>query len=257
MHQSIKKRLDALRPALLSALQYFFFICARNIDAVTASGPLLVVAPHPDDETLGCGAIIARARTAGQKVRVVVVTDGSGSTRSNVITPEELTRIRHREARTAGKVLGLGPEDIAFLDFPDGKAHRHIDAIATALSKHIRDFNPRHIFCSYDRDGHPDHRAVAEAIDRLWRGRAIACRVFEYPIWFWPYGALRHLYAPLRLIRLRRVSARRFLGHKKAAMAEYRSQCENLTGEDTWFTFTPRFLARFFRDFELFFEKVR
>ena len=62
----------------------------------------LVLAPHPDDETLGVGALIARKRAAGTRVRVLVVTDGRGSHVSSVLDPDALAAVRRAIWRERG-----------------------------------------------------------------------------------------------------------------------------------------------------------
>lgn len=90
---------------------------------------ILILAPHPDDETLGTGGLIARARRLGIEVRVVFLTngDGSGSTKIGETvrrrqTPDyrQIAQMRQREATAALGELGLAPHDIVFLGFPDG-----------------------------------------------------------------------------------------------------------------------------------------
>jgi LmbE family N-acetylglucosaminyl deacetylase len=90
---------------------------------------LLVISPHPDDETLGCGGLIARVRGAGGQVRVVFLTNGDAfkvaagrEERKIRPTPEDLVEFgaeRQREAMLAGIRLGLRPSDLDFLGFPD------------------------------------------------------------------------------------------------------------------------------------------
>lgn len=91
---------------------------------------LLVVAPHPDDETLGPAGVIKRAVAAGATVKVVVVTCGDGykkAVQANLKTldpgPEqfrELGVIRHEESQAAMKTLGVAEQDVVFLGYPDG-----------------------------------------------------------------------------------------------------------------------------------------
>ena len=73
----------------------------RAIDVTdqAAASSCVVIAPHPDDETLGCGAIIARKRAAGTNVRVVIVTDGRRSHRSDKIPVHRLIALRRKEAQ--------------------------------------------------------------------------------------------------------------------------------------------------------------
>lgn len=90
----------------------------------------MVVAPHPDDETLGCGGLIQRAVAAGAAVRIVFLTNGDGfrfaverEYRKLQTTPDDYMRfgeLRRREAVAAARLLGLRQRDLTFLGFPDG-----------------------------------------------------------------------------------------------------------------------------------------
>ena len=95
---------------------------------ITKSDRLLVIAPHPDDETLGPGALIKQAKDAGADVKVVVVTTGDGYERAakanlGVSSPtvadyRALAEIRHKESISAMKELGAA--DVVFLGYADG-----------------------------------------------------------------------------------------------------------------------------------------
>jgi len=96
---------------------------------VTARDSLLIVAPHPDDESLCCGGLIYMARQAGARVAIVWVTDGDGSRWDamlvdHVMFPsplsyQSLAQKRMNEARAAAKTLGVEPDSTYFLGYPD------------------------------------------------------------------------------------------------------------------------------------------
>jgi LmbE family N-acetylglucosaminyl deacetylase len=238
-----------------SLLHNFFMACGRDLDLAARPGPVQVIAPHPDDESLGCGATIARLRSLGQRVRIIIVTDGSACGSSTVLAPQDIAAIRRRESLDAAKALGVTPEDVAFLDFPDNGTRDRASAVEAALDEEIRMTAPRLIFSPYGVDAHPDHQVTAAAIDRLHKKGVILCSVFEYPVWFWTPPPIGHLLQPRKLMRLRRVPTAGFLDAKKAAVAAHRSQHVALTNEPGWFILSDRFLEHFFLRFEIFFEK--
>ena len=80
---------------------------------------VLVVAPHPDDEVLGCGGSICVHVADGRRVAVAYLTFGENG--SPVHPPEVMGPIREAEAREAMRVLGVSEADIHFLRFPDGR----------------------------------------------------------------------------------------------------------------------------------------
>lgn len=93
-------------------------------EELTGHAPIVVLSPHPDDETLGLGGLIAQARSAGQEVHVVVLTDGAGSHPNSIeYPPEKLIDLRKAEVRAAGEILGMDQACIHHLDLPDTKLH--------------------------------------------------------------------------------------------------------------------------------------
>jgi len=216
---------------------------------------LLVIAPHADDETLGCGATIARARRAGRRVVVAIVSDGSQSVISAAITPRQLADLRIAEAVAAVAILGVDRGDVVFLGFPDTALEQNQRAIAEVLRHRIGELQPAEIFSPYGIDGHRDHRAVAAALTTLFEAGALTCPVYEYPVWFWPRRAMRHLAMPATLRRLRKVSTAGLLDRKRQAMDAYRSQRENFTGEPAAWFLTETVMRDFFQPEELFFQR--
>ena len=133
-------------------------------------GPLLVVpsfrralvlAPHPDDEVIGCGGTIALLSAAGCRVSVTFASDGSDLRIPNV-TSEEVGQRRRSEAVAACAALdALVPE---FLGFPDGALLTVSDSLTDALSATVRSVRPEGIFVPWPLDGHDDHRALPAAL---------------------------------------------------------------------------------------------
>jgi LmbE family N-acetylglucosaminyl deacetylase len=115
---------------------------------------ILVLSPHPDDETIGCGGTLLRHLEQGDKVRVVFLTSGEkgGHGRSEA----ETLRVREEEASKAAKILGLG--DLEFWREPDG-ALRATAAVISRLRKTLNDFKPDAIYLPHDKEMHIDHRA--------------------------------------------------------------------------------------------------
>jgi len=248
---------DAVRAAIIFIVQNIFFALARDTTSLLAEGPFLVIAPHPDDETLGCGCFIVRARALRQKVCIVIVTDGRTWPVSSSMTPDDVANMRRGETERAAAVLGVDVKDVVFLNLPEMEVEAHAGAIEESLRQHIEHIHPRLILSPYGIDQHPDHRAVARAVDQLCKKGVITCPVFEYPIWFWLRAGLGHLMNPAHLRCLRRISARGYSGIKKTAMQAHRSQCPHLVGEDYSqsffqpFSFAVQYLSRY----EFFFEK--
>lgn len=155
------------------------------IDDIIAPGPLAILAPHPDDETLGCGGLIAGARSLGRRVEVIVITDGSAShPGSRTYPPARLAALRREELSRAAEALGLSSDRLTHLDLPDaappeGVARtRALDEIETVL----RASEAQTLCVTWRNDPHCDHQAAAAMADTL-AARLPHLRVWHYPIW--------------------------------------------------------------------------
>lgn len=236
--------------ALNLFLQAFFAWRGETIKGALSAKAAMVIAPHPDDETLACGGTIACLREAGVRVRIVIVTDGGAAGACGLLAPKEVTKIRQAEAQKAIRFLGVPETDIVFLSYPDGRAAEQIDRIEKDLAAQIWLCAPDILFAPYRIDGHADHRAVARAVESLKENGKITARILWYPVWFWPRGAMEHIKKPALFRTRRRMDIGAALEKKKAAFAVYRSQSD---GERP--VLGKTFLANFFRPYELFFEK--
>jgi LmbE family N-acetylglucosaminyl deacetylase len=145
--------------------------------------PSVIVAPHPDDETLGCGGLACRMIAAGTPVHFVIVTDGAAS--HPMIPGTELRVVREAEAIEAVVRLGGAPESVRFLGIPDGKAMHHIEAITTGLSDLFAALQPTQVFIPHPDDPMADHVAVHRGALEALRLRGATVTVFEYPVWYW------------------------------------------------------------------------
>lgn len=121
----------------------------------------LVLAPHPDDESLGCGGTTALLAQGGASVRVLCVTDGTG-TPGTGLARAEVGRRRKGEASSACRILGL-PEPF-FLGLPDGKVDARVPELAAIVAEHVADTRASAVFAPWPGDGHRDHVAVAMAV---------------------------------------------------------------------------------------------
>src|SRR6516165_419567 len=147
-------------PALCERLavvgRAFLLSRAEDVTSQTATRSCVVLAPHPDDETLGCGATIMRKLAAGTPVNIVVATDGRYSQCSNKLSSDALAEIREEEARRASAILGLPRENITFLRFEDGRLGDHRELMRDCLVDILDRVNPEEIFVSSIIDRHPD-----------------------------------------------------------------------------------------------------
>jgi len=139
------------------------------IDATTS---LLVVSPHPDDETLCCAGVIQRVHAAGGRVSVVWITSGEGSVLSRLIVQKtllasrekrhELATLRMQEARTATSLLGVSNSQQFFLGYPDGGVSDRLRdrSLERDFITVLEQVHPTLILAPSPKDTHPDHRAA-------------------------------------------------------------------------------------------------
>lgn len=241
----------------------------RDVTARSTGRSVLVVAPHPDDETIGCGATVARKRAAGTEVDVVVVTDGRHSHTSRVISVEELGRIRNAESVEACGVLGVPEGRVHLLGYEELTLWDRLEAVTTSLAGLLESCRPDEVLVVSEHDWHTDHQAVNRALLEAVRRTRYDGQVAAFPVWFWadgpwrtePWAGVREeLSALVRHPREARllpaaelVSTEGFAALKREAFSRYRSQVTNLTGEPTWQTFPEGWLEPFVGRYEAFF----
>jgi LmbE family N-acetylglucosaminyl deacetylase len=218
--------------------------------------PFVVVAPHPDDESLACGGLIAEACRQGLRGKVVIVSDGARShPNSKTYPPDRLRSLREEEATQAGAELGLRPDEMLFLGLPDRfvpykgeEAERAIGSLVEC----VREIGARSLFVSWRHDPHCDHEA-SYRIAREAQRRVGGVRMFEYVVW-------GHTLPPSTEIDPVRSGFRihvdqEALEKKRRAIAAHRSQTTDLIDDDpAGFLLTQIDLAHFDLPYEFFLE---
>jgi LmbE family N-acetylglucosaminyl deacetylase len=223
-----------------------------ELETITA-GCALVLAPHPDDESLGCGGLIAASCARGQPPVLAMLTDGAGShPNSRQYPPERLRGLREEETITAAACLGLPATRIAFLRHPDTAAPTTGPRFAAAVEQVvtlIRQHGCRSILTSWQHDPHCDHEAAALIAGAA--ARATAIRHFAYPVWSRTLPPETEIGDP-KAVRLDIVP---WQDAKRRAIRAHRSQWAGLITDDpTGFQMQPEFIGLFDRPYELFLE---
>lgn len=224
-----------------------------DLDAITGGGTTLLLAPHPDDESLGCGGLIAEACARGRPPVVVVLTDGTMSHPFSASYPApRLKALREAEARAAVAILGLPPDRLHFLEFPDGQAPSEGSGLALAADRVARlgrQYGAGSILATWEHDPHHDH--VAAHLIAREAARLTGSRLLSYPVWGWilPAGHL----LPDRAVLGARLDIARHLPAKRRAIAAHASQHPGLITDDpNGFHLKPDMLAFHGRSFEVF-----
>ena len=169
---------DGLPPAVRRALRLQLALAHASQQPALVAAPagrrVLVLAPHADDESLGCGGTLALAAQAGCSVRVLVLTDGRKGYDPAKLPPGDdaarerfesvLAAQRLQEAAAACRCLGLPAPGC--LGMPDGALASAIGWALDPLAELLADWQPELIFSPFATDAHPDHRAAARLLAR-------------------------------------------------------------------------------------------
>ncbi|GAA3608428.1 hypothetical protein GCM10022199_10230 [Marihabitans asiaticum] len=208
----------------------------RPDELLTGVGHVVVLAAHPDDESLGLGGTIAAAAARGVRVTVLVASDGEGSHPHSDVDPQAIAARRREEVEQAVRRLGGGhPITLRRLGLPDSRLPDHVPALVAALeeavgpaeglgpaagsSTSITEARRTLVLTQWAQDGHHDHAAVAKAAMSL-LGRA-DLDVAHAPVWFWHWGTPDELpWERLELVDL----GPEELAAKTHAVAAHRSQ---------------------------------
>jgi LmbE family N-acetylglucosaminyl deacetylase len=143
---------------------------------------VLVVAPHPDDEAIGCGGMICLHRQRGDPVRVVFLTSGERGLAGP--SDEVVCSIREAEAREAAAVLGVTGLD--FLRLPDLGVAEHLEEGSERLGDVLKVHRPDLIYLPHPEEAHPDHEAalpLVRAARRPHFGGAERPELRAYEVW--------------------------------------------------------------------------
>ena len=209
---------------------------------------LVVVAAHPDDETLGAGGLVARCHDRGLEVHVVVATRGEASHPSSPTHDRtSLGRRREQELRDALSVLAPG-SGADLLDLGDGAVEeRHADLTGVLVGL-LGDGRDALVVAPWREDGHPDHEAAGRAAAVA--ARRTGAHLLEYPVWAWHWAAPPDLpWSSARRLDLTASERDR----KQRAIRAHRTQVEALSsapGDEVLLAAT--FLEHFATPYELF-----
>jgi LmbE family N-acetylglucosaminyl deacetylase len=155
-----------------------------DLDDLSAR-PVVVLAAHPDDETLAVGGLLARLAERQADVRLVWATDGEAS------HPESRTRLaarlavtRRAEADAAMAELGLDSAPRRRLGLPDGGLAGHLDTLLHQVKALLP--SGATLLAPWWGDAHPDHDACGRAARALAATTGVA--VLAYPVWTWTWA---------------------------------------------------------------------
>lgn len=218
--------------------------------ALTSPGRRVVmVAPHPDDEIVGCAGLLMQLAALGHDILIIGVTDGSGShPGSRHWTPERLARTRPEESLRALEHLGLAEVPMLRLGLTDTRIMEERTELIERLDERLR---PDDILVTTWRgDGHPDHEAAGLACAEIAASKG--CSLIELPIWAWHWASPGDPRVPWERARRIELSLEQY-ERKRAALEAHVSQltADETTGQGP--VLAPFALARLLRPFEVLF----
>jgi LmbE family N-acetylglucosaminyl deacetylase len=175
---------------------------------------VLVISPHPDDESIGCGGTLRKHVVEGDVVQVIFLTSGEQGGHG---APPELTAVRREaEAKAAAEILGV--HGIEFFREPDGKLSATPNVVER-LRGRIQSEHPDLIYLPHDREMHCDHCAAVEIVRRALETSLAALEILMYEVW-----------TPLqRMDAIVDISP--FIEVKRSAIRAYQSQCAEVDFE--------------------------
>jgi len=223
-----------------------------GLTAIIGTGTCIVLAPHPDDESLGCGGLIAECVASGRPPTILFLTDGTGShPRSVEYHSDRLRTLRQHEAIAAVDALGASADCVLFLDQKDSAAPiagPEFDAVIAMILR-VAPASATAILAPWRHDPHCDHEAAALMAERVARLRNL--RLISYPVWGWTLPPATEIDAPSRAGW--RLDIARHLPAKRRAIGAHRSQLGRIITDDpTGFQLPPELLAVFDQPYETF-----
>lgn len=208
---------------------------ARPLDPARLAGPVWVVAPHPDDESLGCGGLLARLADLNTEVWALLLSDGGASHPNSAEWPRRrLAGQRLAEWHAGLDELGQDRARRVHLDLPDGALPRPDqpggEAAVAAIRTAFLTRPPATLLLPWRRDPHPDHRA-AHALTTAALAGLPPVRTLEYTVWLAERAAPDDLPRPGE-VRTWQLPTDPQRARKAAAIRAHRSQLGGLVHDD-------------------------
>ncbi len=219
--------------------------------------PAVVLAPHPDDETLGCGGLIALKRDRGVPVTVVFMTDGAHS-HVHLVDAQELAARRRREADAACAVLGVEHSAVNHLMIRDGALSDSAQQAMELLAPLLDNSQGHQLIVPHPDESPLDHRATFQIAEQVLRRSGDTMDALLYPVWLWdqfpftnPWSAPRNRHSSRSILRIavrdrlgsripgilnRRIDVSSVLERKRAALHEHATQMRQQDDSSDWLT---------------------
>lgn len=179
---------------------------SKNLD-ISQFDRSLIISPHPDDEVFGCGGLTMKLIQSGKHVDLIILSRGEAVHKHCCPGDDEhIVRFRTKLTDEANAVIGMSPNRIYRMDFPDSNftsAKDNPDLIS-ALRRLIKEILPTEVFIPHPYENSPDHLAATEIIEDILKDASIP--IYYYCVWVWYhmpiYKILKLKYKNARLLRV-------------------------------------------------------
>lgn len=222
---------------------------------IAAGRPVLVLAPHPDDEVLGCGGLCLALVAAGIAPAILFLTDGTGSHPNSRVWPAARLRdLREAEALAAAGVLGVQPNRVGFLRLRDTAAPMEGEAFEWAVAMVAAacgEWGCATICAPWRCDPHCDH--LAAHLIAAAAAMRVGVRHLAYPVWGWTLAPEVELGA--LAVSGTRLELGASAAVKRRALLAHASQLGQVIDDDPdGFRLDAATLERMMRPFEVFLD---
>ncbi|SFN39800.1 PIG-L deacetylase family protein [Variovorax sp. OV329] len=217
-------------------------------ELLCGSQRVLLVAPHPDDEVLAAGGLLAMLAAHRHDPLVIAVTDGTASHPGSTEWPaERLKRERPLESLEALTCLGLAGVNLR-MQLPDGGLQAAEETLSRRLEEYLHSGDM--VVTTWRHDGHPDHEATGRACARACE--RCGARLLEAPVWAWHWAQVNDERLPWERARRLHLDARAQAG-KRDAVRAFASQLAPDPSTGAGPVLRNSTVARAMRPFEVYF----
>ena len=256
-HATVTPAAGMIRRSYAERLDRRLVAGSSPLTAEEVERPAIVLAPHPDDETLGCGGLIALKRKLGVPVTVVFMTDGALS-HAHLVDPDELRARRRIEAAHACSALGVEADSVHHIDVRDGALEVSADEAETLLTPLLRAVRSDQLIAPHPAESPLDHQATFHIADRALRRAGETMEALLYPVWLWdqfpftnPWSAPRDRHSSRSIVHIaardrlgarlpklltRRLDVTSVLDQKRDALEQHATQMVRQDGYSDWST---------------------
>ncbi|QXI56656.1 PIG-L family deacetylase [Pseudomonas sp. OE 28.3] len=191
---------------------------------VPAGHRAVIIAPHPDDEVLGCGGLLQGLAMLDRQIQLISVTDGSASHPGSRRWPvERLSIVRPQESAQALHRLGLRMHSLQWLraGFADSQVAAREDELSAFIERYLKPTDV--VFTTWREDGHCDHEAAGRASAKA--AQAVGATLYELPVWTWHWATPEDSQVPWQ--RARKIALTpEAVARKRHAIHAFASQLE-------------------------------